>query len=55
MGGVLMACNLKMFEGIIGLIVIVFGYWQDWQYSQWITILAGIVLLIHALTCKKHK
>ncbi|MBS3145120.1 hypothetical protein J4208_06065 [Candidatus Woesearchaeota archaeon] len=47
-------CNVKIFETIIALIVIIFTYWNTWAYSRWIAILAGIVLLLHALFCK-HK
>ena len=39
-------------ELIIALVVIVFAYWQT-TYSQWILIIAGIVLLIHSFMCKK--
>ncbi|MDP1695185.1 MAG: hypothetical protein Q8L34_06630 [Candidatus Woesearchaeota archaeon] len=46
-------CNVKLFESIIAIIVIIFGLWVT-EYSQWITVLAGVVLLVHALFCK-HK
>jgi len=46
-------CNVKIFETVIALIVIIFSFWVT-DYSQWITVLAGVVLLVHALFCK-HK
>ena len=39
-------------EAIIAVVVIVFALWQT-AYSQWIVVIAGVVLLIHSFTCKK--
>ncbi len=39
-------------ELIIAIVVIVFALWQT-TYSQWIVVIAGIVLAIHSFTCKK--
>lgn len=38
-------------ELIIALIVIIFALWQT-AWSQWILVIAGIVLLVHSFTCK---
>lgn len=38
-------------EFFIALVVIVFALWQT-NYSQWILVIAGVVLLIHSFTCK---
>ena len=38
-------------ELIIAIVVIVFALWQT-PISQWILVIAGIVLLIHSFTCK---
>ena len=40
-------------EGILAIIIIVFAFWSSWQYSQWIIIIAAVLLLIHSFTCKK--
>ncbi len=38
-------------ELILGLVVIVFALWQT-QYSQWVLVIAGLVLAVHSFTCK---
>ncbi len=44
-------CNCKLTEIIVGLVVLVFSFW-DTVYSKWIIVIAAAVLLIHALFCK---
>jgi len=38
-------------ELIIGIVVIVFALWQT-MISQWVLVIAGIVLAIHSFTCR---
>ncbi len=38
-------------EAILAIVVIVFALWQT-AYSQWVLVIAGVVLLIHSFTCK---
>lgn len=38
-------------ELILAVVIIVFALWQT-SVSQWIVVIAGIVLLIHSFTCK---
>ena len=38
-------------ELIIGIIVVVFSLWQT-MISEWVLVIAGIVLIIHSFTCK---
>lgn len=49
-----MACNLKMLESVLAIIILVFSF-LDTAYSKWIVVLAGAFLLLHALMCKGHK
>ena len=39
-------------EFIIAIVVIVFALWTT-MYSQWILVIAGIILAIHSFSCKK--
>ena len=39
-------------EAILAIIILVFALWQT-VYSDWIVIIAAIILLIHSFTCKK--
>ncbi|NCO11725.1 hypothetical protein CO038_02225 [Candidatus Pacearchaeota archaeon CG_4_9_14_0_2_um_filter_39_13] len=47
-----MNCNCKWTETVLALVIIVFALWADWMYSQWIVVIAAILLLIHAWACK---
>ncbi len=38
-------------EFLVALVVIVFALWQT-AWSQWVLVIAGVVLLIHSLACK---
>ena len=41
-------------EAIIAVVVIVFALLiNTWTSSQWVLVIAGIILLIHSFTCKK--
>lgn len=44
-------CNKKITDIVIGAIVIIFALYQT-TYSNWIIIIAGAALIIHALACK---
>ena len=39
-------------EAVLAIIIIVFAAWET-DYSAWIVLIAGIILLIHSFTCKK--
>ncbi len=39
-------------EAVLAIIIIVFAIWET-NYSMWIVLIAGIILLIHSFTCKK--
>ena len=39
-------------ELIIAVVVIVSALWP-YTYSNWVIVIAGVVLLIHSFTCKK--
>lgn len=39
-------------EAILAVIILVFALWQT-AYSNWIIIIAAVILLIHSFTCKK--
>ena len=42
-------------EFIVAVVVIVFALWESVyaQFGKWVLIIAGVVLLVHSLTCKK--
>ena len=46
-----MGCNCKVTESILAILIIVFSLWMT-PWSQWIVVIAGVVLLIHSFTCK---
>ncbi len=46
-----MACNCKVTESILAILIIVFALWMT-PWSQWIVVIAGVVLLIHSFACK---
>lgn len=40
-------------ELIIGLVIAVFAlFWWNWMYTQWVVVIAAIILIIHSFTCK---
>ncbi len=39
-------------EAILAIIILVFALWET-TYSQWIVVIAAVVLLIHSFMCKK--
>lgn len=47
-----MGCNCKVTEIIIGILILVFTWWTT-DYSGWIVTILAVILIIHALTCKK--
>lgn len=47
-----MECNCKMCELTLGIIILVFALWQT-VWSEWIIAIAAIILILHALLCKK--
>ncbi len=46
-----MGCNCKVTESILAILIIVFALWMT-PWSQWIVVIAGVVLLIHSFACK---
>lgn len=47
-----MNCNCQWTETILAIVILVFAFWTTWMYSQWVVIIAAILLLIHAWACK---
>ena len=50
-------CYCKWAEVILAIIIIVLA-WPgliNWQYSAWTIVIAGILILIHTLFCRKCK
>ena len=50
-----MGCNCKWLEIIIALVILIVVIWPGIigeTVSWWVTIIAAVLLLIHALTCK---
>lgn len=48
-------CNCRLTESIIAIAVIVFGVIYavySYAWTQWVVVIAGIVLLIHSFACK---
>ena len=45
-----MGCNCPLTEKIIGVLVIVFAWWQI-VYYQWILTILGLALIWHAFRC----
>jgi len=45
-----MGCNCKYIEIVLGLVIIVFAWWQVGA-SQWIITVAAALLILHALKC----
>ncbi len=39
-------------EAVLAIIILVFSFVET-AYSQWIIVIAAIILLIHSFTCKK--
>lgn len=49
---VYMNCKCNWVETILAIIIIIFAYMGS-PSSQWVIIIAAILLLLHALMCKK--
>jgi len=47
-----MGCNCKCVEIILAIVILLFLFWET-TASTWIIAIAAILLLIHALSCKK--
>ncbi|MBS3099471.1 hypothetical protein J4462_04615 [Candidatus Pacearchaeota archaeon] len=49
-----MGCNCKWFEIIVALVILIVTLWPKLiaGASWWVTLIAAVVLLIHALMCK---
>jgi hypothetical protein len=48
-----MGCNCKVVETIIGIVVIVLAFWPTLlgDFSKWALVIAGGLLICHALMC----
>ncbi len=44
-------CNCKWTEIILGIVILVFAFWQT-DASQWIVAIAAALVVIHALACR---
>jgi glucose dehydrogenase len=53
-GGKNMGCNCKMVEMVLAIVIIVFALWETGA-SQWIILIAAILLLLHSWMCKSCK
>ena len=49
-----MGCNCQWMEVLVAIVILVFTFWMT-TASQWIVIIAAVVLLLHALLCKNCK
>ena len=45
-----MGCNCSLTEKIIGILVIIFAWWQT-GFNDWILTILGIILIWHAFRC----
>ena len=46
-----MECKCNWVEAILAIVIIIFAYSVS-DSSKWVVIIAGILLLLHALFCK---
>lgn len=46
-----MNCNCKWTESVLALLILVFAFWQV-AWSQWIIVIAAVILLLHSWMCK---
>jgi len=44
-------CNCKVCEIVLGIVILVFALWQT-SFSQWVIVIAAILLILHAVSCK---
>ena len=47
-------CSWKWTDVILGIVILIFAFWQT-MYSQWIVIIAAVVLILHALIPHPHR
>ena len=47
-----MNCNCTATNVILGLLVLVFTFWQT-VASKWIVVIAAVLLILHAFCCGK--
>ena len=45
-------CNCKWTEIIIALVILILTLFVTASWSQWVVIIAAVVLLLHAFMCK---
>lgn len=45
--------HCKWMGMILPLIIIVFTLWEPVAWTQWLVVLAGLILLVHIFMCKK--
>lgn len=43
--------NCKATETVLALVILVFALWQT-TFSKWVIVVAAILLLLHAFSCK---
>lgn len=49
-----MGCNCRTTELILAIVIIVFALWVT-AWSQWVIVIAAVLLLIHSHSCKNCK
>lgn len=47
-----MGCNCRWCETILALIILVFALFVNASWGEWVVIIAAVLLLIHAWSCK---
>lgn len=50
-----MNCNCNIVQVILGAIIVIFSFMLDLAFAGWIILVAGILVLIHGLACRKCK
>jgi hypothetical protein len=53
-----MDCKCNWVEVLVGIVVVVLALWPDilgLEISKWVLVIAGALLIIHALVCKNCK
>ena len=38
-------------EAILAIIIIVFAFLDQFSWSKWVVVIAGVILLIHSFSC----
>ena len=49
-----MNCNCQWVVSIFAVVILVFAFWTT-AWSKWVILIAAILILLHAWTCKNCK